>query len=90
LVLLASGARAIWHSNAEPPAPEADYFTAHDLRLHHGLVQDMLDTPLFRGEGEAFEPMHRTIAEFLAGKALANAVMGTGGRSSLPSSRAWQ
>lgn len=48
----------------------------------------MLDTALFRGEGEAFEPVHRTIAEFLAGEALAKAVVGTGGRAALPLSRA--
>ena len=48
----------------------------------------MLDTALFRGEGEVFEPMHRTIAEFLAGKSLAKAVVGTGGRAAFPLSRA--
>jgi len=48
----------------------------------------MLDTPLFRGEGETFEPMHRTIAEFLAGKALAAAVHGSRSRTALPLARA--
>jgi hypothetical protein len=48
----------------------------------------MLDTPLFRGAGNAFEPMHRVLAEFLAGKTLADAVEGSGGRAALPLSRA--
>jgi hypothetical protein len=48
----------------------------------------MLDTTLFRGEGEVFEPMHRTVAEFLAGQALARAVVGDGDRAALPLSRA--
>src|SRR5439155_140274 len=49
---------------------------------------DMLDTTLFRGDGETFEPMHRTVAEFLAGKALAHAVIGDRESASLPLSRA--
>ena len=48
----------------------------------------MLDTPLFRGEGEAFEPMHRTVAEYLAGGALAKAVVRAAGQVALPLSRA--
>jgi hypothetical protein len=90
LVLLTSGARAIWRSNNEPPAAEdaRAYVTGHDLQIDHGLLGDMLDTPLFRGEGETFEPMHRTIAEFLAGKALAAAVRGSQTRAALPLARA--
>jgi hypothetical protein len=70
LVLLLSGARAFWRSNNEPPS-DGDaraYVTGDDLKIDRNLLDDMLDTPLFRGEGETFEPMHRTIAEFLAGK----------------------
>ena len=48
----------------------------------------MLDTALFRGEGEAFEPMHRTVAEFLAGQALARTIVGERDRAALPLSRA--
>jgi hypothetical protein len=62
--------------------------TAHDLRFDRRLLRDVLDTTLFRGEGEAFEPMHRTVAEFLAGQALARAVIGGGDRAALPLSRA--
>jgi len=90
LLLLVSGARAIWRSNNEPP-PAGDaraYVTGHDLQIGRGLLGDMLDTPLFRGEGETFEPMHRTIAEFLAGKALAAAVRGARSRPALPLDRA--
>jgi hypothetical protein len=90
LILLVSGSRAVWRSNAEPP-PDSDhraYITAHDLRLDRKLLGDMLDTPLFRGEGEAFEPVHRTVAEFLAGRALACAVIGDTDRAPLPLSRA--
>lgn len=36
----------------------------------------MLDTSLFRSEGEFFESMHRSVAEYLAGRALAKAVTG--------------
>lgn len=90
LLLLTSGARAIWRSNGEPPAggDARAYVTVHDLGLDRVLLKDTLDTALFRGEGETFEPMHRTVAEYLAGQALAKAVAGTGGRSALPLSRA--
>jgi hypothetical protein len=90
LSLLVSGGRAIWRSNSEPTT-DADaraYVTAGDLGLGGKLLSDMLDTALFRGEGEAFEPMHRTIAEFLAGRALANIVVGRSGLAALPLSRA--
>src|SRR5258705_5587780 len=72
LLLLVSGARAVWRSNNEPPSAgdARAYVTGHDLQIDRGLLGDMLDTPLFRGEGETFEPMHRTVAEFLAVKAL--------------------
>lgn len=53
------------------------------------LLRDTLDTTLFRGEGEAFEPMHRTVAEYLAGHALAEAVVGNKERAALPLSGAF-
>jgi hypothetical protein len=90
LLLLVTGAKALWRSNDEPPGDEGTraYLTAHDLGQAPALLRGMLDTALFRGEGEAFEPMHRTLAEFLAGCALAGAVRGGGGRAALPLSRA--
>jgi hypothetical protein len=90
LLLLTSGARAIWRSNNEPPSAHdaRAYVTVHDLNIDGNLLKDMLDTPLFRGEGEAFEPMHRTIGEFLAARALSTAVRGSRARAALPLSRA--
>lgn len=91
LLLLVSGNRAIWRSNNEPPTNSGDmraFLTMHDLHLDHTLLRDVLDTALFRGEGEAFEPMHRTVAEYLAAQALAGAVVGAKDRSALPLSRA--
>lgn len=91
ILLLVSGRRALWRSNDEPPASVGDnraYLTAHDLPFDRKLLEDVLDTPLFRGEGAAFEPMHRTIAEYLAGQALAKAVVSIDGRAALPLSRA--
>jgi hypothetical protein len=90
LLLLTSGARAIWRSNNEPPSAQdaRAYVTAHDLDINRDLLKHMLDTPLFRGEGEAFEPMHRTIGEFLAARALSKVVRGSRERAALPLSRA--
>jgi hypothetical protein len=89
LLLLVTGAPALWRSNAPPPKPSGDrpLLTAHDLKLDDQLVSDMLDTALFRGEENQFEPMHRTVAEFLAGQALAHAVtrkIGEDGKAALP------
>ena len=91
LFLLSSGARAIWRSNDQPPTDRGDtrgYVSAHALPINRDLLKDVLDTPLFRGEGETFEPIHRTVAEFLAGQALAAAVAGAGGKAAFPLSRA--
>lgn len=92
LLFLACGARAIWRSNSEPPrAATGDsraYLTSHDLRLDHRVVADMLDTGLFTGEGEEFAPLHRSIAEFLAGRALAKLVTGSPSRAAFPFTRA--
>lgn len=90
LMLLATGARAVWRSNAVPPKLGEDRAlpTQEDLGLPARVFGDMLDTPLFRGEGDAFEPMHRVVAEFLAARALADAVVGGKDRAALPLSRA--
>src|SRR6185437_10773670 len=83
LNLLISGARAIWRSNAPPPNKSGErrgYVTAHDLSLPKTVCDDALNTALFRGEGEAFEPMHRTIAEYLGGQTLAKSVLGGDGK----------
>lgn len=90
LFLLASGARALWRS-AGPPPEGSDARAVVDASFvadNPREVGDMLDTPLFTGEGHQFEPMHRTIAEFLGARALARAVTGGDGRAALPLSRA--
>lgn len=90
LVQLASGAPGIWRSNAPPPEQDdrRAFLTAYDLEVPPDLLGDMLDTSLFRGVGNAFEPMHRVVAEYLAGRALADAVAGSSDRVALPLSRA--
>ena len=90
LLMLASGTRVFWRSNGEPPATNDAhaYLSAHDLSMDLNLLQDMLDTALFKGEGEMFEPMHRTIAEYLAAETLAKAVGGGPGVAALPLARA--
>ena len=90
LLMLASGASGFWRSNGEPPGAGDAHalLSAHDLGLGIDILQDMLDTALFKGEGELFEPMHRTIAEYLAAETLARAVVSRPGLAALPLSRA--
>lgn len=90
LVMLISGARALWRSHDEPPAAADNraYLRSYEIQIDESLFFDMLDTTLFRGEGEVFEPMHRVVAEFLAGRALATAVMGKPNAAAFPISRA--
>jgi hypothetical protein len=89
LYLLATGSRLIWRSGALPSSgdPRA-YLRADALGIDPALVDDTLGSTLFRGEGEAFEPVHRTIAEYLGGLALARAVVGHAERRGLPLGRA--
>jgi hypothetical protein len=87
--LLASGAKALWRSNALPPSlTENEYVATHSLRLEPRVLEATLDTPLFRSEGNAFMPLHRTVAEFLAGRFLARRVMGTDETPAFPLRRA--
>lgn len=87
--LLASGAKVLWRSNALPPgSPENAYVATHSLGLEPRVLEAALDTALFRGEGHSFAPLHRTVAEFLAGRFLARRVMGTGGTPAFPLRRA--
>ena len=89
LLLLANRA-AIWHLNRPAPRHGNDerYLAANTLRVPSQLVGQTLDSPLFRRNGEgAFTPMHRAIAEFLAGRALADAVAGAAGQPRLPLGR---
>lgn len=84
--LLLSGAKALWRSNARPSNP-AEVVSVRDLPLHQDVVESSLDTALFRGENNLFLPMHRSVAEYLAGECLARLVVGAGGRSAFPLSR---
>jgi hypothetical protein len=91
LTLLVSGSRALWRSHGLPPNVGSDsraYVIAYELNSNTRLIDDMLDSSLFRGEGEEFKPMHRSVAEYLGGRALAQAVVGTQGRAALPLKRA--
>jgi hypothetical protein len=71
---------APWLSADSPPDSDEQptaardrnaYVTAHDLRFDRKLLGDVLETTLFRGEGEAFEAMHRAVAEFVGAQPLA-------------------
>lgn len=89
LFLLATGGRFVWRSGALPPGSDRRaYLDAGLLGLDHALVDDALGAALFRGEGASFEPVHRTVAEFLGAEALAQAVVGGDGRAALPLGRA--
>lgn len=90
LLQLLSGTRAIWRTQGPTPddADQRAFITMHDLELEPNQLRDSLDTPLFRGEGESFEFMHRTIAEFLAGQTLASAVTANGLKARFPLRRA--
>jgi hypothetical protein len=88
--VLASGASAVWRSNAMPPHSGSanEYVSTSGLNIEPAHVAAALDTALFRGEGHAFEVCHRTVAEFLAARFLARIVMGTGNNHAFPLRRA--
>ncbi|KAB2728005.1 hypothetical protein [Brucella anthropi] len=88
--VLASGAKAVWRSNAMPPHSGGanEYVSTNGLNIEPAHVAASLDTALFRGEGHAFEACHRTVAEFLAARFLARIVTGTEANHSVPLRRA--
>ncbi|MBY3122633.1 NACHT domain-containing protein [Rhizobium laguerreae] len=87
--LLATGARALWRSNALAVGLLAnDFVIVQSLPIDTQLAGFSLDTAIFRGEGQSFEPSHRTIAEFLAGRFLAERVTGQQTGVLFPLSRA--
>lgn len=88
LYLLVTSARGLWRSNAARPAGVRDLVPIFELPVDRNLANQTLDTALFRGEAGVFEPIHRTVAEFLAAGALARAVHGGDGRPAYPLSRA--
>lgn len=86
---LASGAKALWRSNALPPgSTDTEYLSLHALGLEPSVAAAALDTPLFRGDGHAFQPFHRTVAEFLAARFLAAKVAGAPNAPAFPLRRA--
>jgi hypothetical protein len=56
----------------------------HTLGFESRVAAAALDTALFRGEGYAFQPFHRTVAEFLAARFLAARVVGATDAPGLP------
>ncbi|HEX8574566.1 MAG TPA: hypothetical protein VF759_17630 [Allosphingosinicella sp.] len=89
LFLLVTGSRFLWRSGALPRSGDARAnLPASALGFDPPLVDDLVGSALFRGEGEAFEPVHRTIAEFLGGRALARAIIGGASTAALPLGRA--
>ena len=75
LVLMLSARSDIWLHSIRPPG---DHLVTRDdllpLEVDTEALRFAVDTPLFLGEGGSFIPAHRTVAEFLAGRALADLV----------------
>ncbi|MCZ7888917.1 NACHT domain-containing protein [Agrobacterium salinitolerans] len=87
--LLATDARSLWRSNALAIGSRSkDFCIVQSLPIDPELAGFSLDTAIFRGEGQSFEPSHRTIAEFLAGRFLAERVTGQPTGTLFPLSRA--
>ncbi|MCV9999448.1 hypothetical protein OE766_14475 [Pararhizobium sp. YC-54] len=87
--LLVTGGNALWRSNALPIGKaDGDFVPLQSLPVAQSLARFSLDTAIFRGEGQSFEPAHRTIAEFLAGRFLARIVLGVAGAERFPLCRA--
>lgn len=62
--------------------------TCDDLRLDRTALTAVLDTALFIKAGDVFQPLHRSIQEFLAGRFLARLVTNGIGNSKLSAERA--
>lgn len=87
-LLLVTNQTAVWRSTLAT-SQVGGYLSADDLGLPSDLLADTLNTALFTsGDSGKFEPMHRTVAEFLAGRAMADAVVGGPGRPRFPLGRA--
>lgn len=89
-LLLLSNQWEIWRSNI-PYASSVDsgnIVSWFEFDIAPSLLLNTLDTALFRqAETDVFVPMHRAVAEFLAGHALAVAVAGGTDKSRYPLSR---
>ncbi|MFJ4453266.1 NACHT domain-containing protein [Pseudomonas sp. NPDC089392] len=62
--------------------------TCDDLRLDRTALTAVLDSALFIKTGDVFQPLHRSIQEFLAGRFLARLVTNGTGNSKLLAERA--
>jgi len=62
--------------------------TCDDLRLDRTALTAVLDTALFIKAGDVFQPLHRSIQEFLAGRFLARLVTSEVGNAKLHAERA--
>lgn len=71
LILLLCNGSGIWDA-AGSAQPERS-LTIGDFGVDRGLLEQMLGTPLFDGT-HLMQPMHPSLAEFLAGRALAQRV----------------
>lgn len=75
LVLLLSVRSDLWLHGSVPP--RADVVTVDDLlpgRVDTQALRFAADTAMFKGDAAGFQPSHRVVAEYLAGRALARAV----------------
>jgi len=89
LLLLTTGTEGVWRSSMAPPLSDDKHFVTREVcNVDNDVLDNLFDSALFRGEGHVFEPVHRSIAEFLAGRSLAMAVVGGSGRAAYPLSRA--
>ncbi len=88
-LLIVTGSRAFWSSNAVPAGASdaTEFLKTNDTGMERILVAQTLDTALFSGEGEEFEPIHRTVAEFLAARFLAMKAVGASNTPRVPLSR---
>lgn len=84
LALLVSGRHRINLSRSA----DASALTCDDLSLDRSALTAVLDTALFIKTGDVFQPLHRSIQEFLAGRYLARLVTDGVGNSKLPAERA--
>lgn len=76
LILLLSGRDDLWMYSTKPPHPHV--VTRGDLlpaRIDTEALRAAVDTAMFKSDSVTFQPSHRVIAEFLAGRALARAVV---------------
>ena len=90
LLLLASGANSIWTIPAPPTVAgqRLQALDADSIGIQPERIKNMVRTALFRGEGHSFQPVHQTLAEFLASRALAKRVANIPGEPAMPLSRA--